>query len=84
MSAKLQNEAIDSGWPVHVAKGMHVKYSDGEFHVHSHPDHKKEVLNLEYGTPSTRPTAAIRRFSNRQSEAEHFLVNRAFYHLRSL
>lgn len=83
MSAKLRTEAVASGWPSHVARGMHVQYNDGEFHVHSHPDHKDQVLDLEYGTPSTPPTAAIRRFTNRQSEAEHYLMRRAHTHLGS-
>jgi hypothetical protein len=37
-------------------------------------------MNLEYGTPGQQPTAAIRRFNNRQEEAEKFLVGRAFQH----
>ena len=83
MSAKLRTEARKSGWPAHVASGMHVRYNDGEFTVHSHPEHKNQVLDLEYGTPSTSPTAAIRRFNNRQGEAEHFLIKRTHQHMRS-
>ena len=82
MSAKLRSEAMASGWPSHIARGMHVKYNDGEFTVHSHPDHRDHVLDLEYGTPSTSPTAAIRRFNNRQNEAAKFLVHNAYKHLR--
>lgn len=81
MSAKLRSEAMASGWPTNIARGMHVQYNDGEFHVHAHPSHKQQVFDLEYGTPSTPPSAAIRRFTNRQGEAEHFLLKRTYTHL---
>ena len=82
MSAKLRTEAVKSGWPKHIVRGMHVRYEDGEFTVHAHPEHKVDILNLEYGTPGNPPTAAIRRFGNRQREAEHFLVRSAYRHLK--
>lgn len=83
MSAHLRSEARASGWPDHVVRGMHVTYDDGNFAVHSHPDHKAEILNLEYGTPDTQPTAAIRRYANRTAEAQKFLLGRAAKHLGS-
>ena len=82
MSAHLRSETRASGWPERVVRGMHVTYGDGKFAVRSHPDHKDEVLNLEYGTPDTQPTAAIRRFNNRQYESEKFLVKRTMHHMR--
>lgn len=80
MSAHLRSEARASGWPDNVVRGMHVTYDDGKFAIRSHPDHMSDVLNLEYGTPDTQPTAAIRRFNNRQHESEKFLLNRAMKH----
>ena len=82
MSAHLRSETRASGWPERVVRGMHVTYDDGKFAVRSHPTHKAEVLNLEYGTPDTQPTAAIRRFNNRQYESEKFLVKRTMHHMR--
>ena len=82
MSAHLRAETRASGWPEHIVRGMHVSYSDGAFSVHSHPDHRDEILNLEYGTPNTQPTAAIRRYENRTAEAERFLLGRTMHHLR--
>lgn len=81
MSAHLRTEARASGWPDNVVRGLHVTYDDGKFAIRSHPNHKAEVLNLEYGTPDTQPTAAIRRFSNRQHASEYFLLKRAMQHL---
>ena len=82
MSAHLRTETRASGWPEKIVRGMHVRYNQGKFSVHSHPDHTAEVLNLEYGTPDTQPTAAIRRFKNRTQEAEHFLMLRTDHHFR--
>jgi hypothetical protein len=41
-------------------------------------------MDLEYGTPNTQPTAAVRRFKNRQDEAEHFFVGRLEKHFGDL
>ena len=75
LTARLRSETRASGWPDEVTRHMSVHF-DGDFHVHSHPSHKDQVHNLEYGTPDTQPTAAIRRFANRTHEAEKFLVGR--------
>jgi hypothetical protein len=80
MSAHLRAEAHASGWPAHIVRGLHVTHSDGDFAVNVHKDHRDEAMNLEYGTPDTQPTAAIRRFNNRQREAEKFLIARASKH----
>ena len=81
MSAHLRSEARKSGWPEDVVRHLAIKHSDGEFTVHSHDSHRAEVLNLEYGTPSTQPTAAIRRVKNRMHHAESFLVSRTLHHM---
>jgi hypothetical protein len=81
MSAHLRTEARASGWPNNVVRNLSVRHQDGEFTVHSHEGHRDQVLDLEYGTPSTQPTAAIRRFANRQQEAEKFLVGRVGKHM---
>lgn len=76
MTAHLRSEAKASGWPSDIAKKMHVKHSGGSFDVHVHEKHLDRALDLEYGTPSTQPTAAVRRAANRTREAEHLLVSR--------
>jgi len=81
MGAHLRSEARASGWPEKIVKHLHVRHDNGSFTVHGNPAHKVQILDLEYGTPDTQPTAAIRRFNNRQTEAEKFLVNRAMRHL---
>ena len=81
MGAHLRIEARKSGWPEEVIRHLSVQHKDGSFNVHAHESHKNQVLNLEYGTPSTQPTAAIRRFGNRTASAESFLVRRTMRHL---
>jgi len=81
MSAQVRSEARASGWPSHIVRTLHISHNDGAFTVHSHEKHRAEALNLEYGTPGTQPTAAIRRFANRTSESEKFLLGRTMKHL---
>jgi hypothetical protein len=76
MSTHLQNEARAAGWPDHIVNGMKVQHHDGEFKISANSKHSKEIKNLEYGTPDSRPTAAMRRFSNNTAEAEEFFVGR--------
>ena len=83
MSAQVRSEARASGWPSHIVRTLHVSHNNGSFAVRSHEDHHAEALNLEYGTPSTQPTAAVRRFANRTSESEKFLLGRTMKHLGS-
>lgn len=77
MTAQLRQECIASGWSPEVANRVSVKFSNGTFAVHIPDSIKSQVDNLEYGTPSTQPTAAIRRFGNRADSAESFLLKRA-------
>lgn len=81
LSAHLRQEAAESGWPSHVVNTLRVEHKDGSFSATVHDNHLAEALDYEYGTPSMRPTAAIRRASNRTKEAEHFYVNRLMKHL---
>ena len=77
----MRSEARASDWPEDIVRHMRVSYGDEGFNIHVHDAHKKEALNLEYGTPNTLPTAAMRRFSNRTQEAEKFFIGRLGAHL---
>jgi hypothetical protein len=81
MGAHLRSEARASGWPEKIVRNLHVRHSNGAFTIHGNPEHKTEILNLEYGTPSTQPTAAMRRFNNRQQESEKFMLARTVQHM---
>ena len=76
MTSHLRSEAYASGWPSHVTRGLKVTHGKDGFEAHIHDKHKNAAMDLEYGTPSQRPTAAIRRSANRTAEADHFLAAR--------
>jgi len=84
MTSSLRSEARKSGWPSHVVANMGVTYGDNGFEAHVHDRHIDEAKNLEYGTETSRPTAAVRRFKNRQSESSTFLAGRLSHHLGKL
>jgi hypothetical protein len=84
MTSQLRREAVHSSWSDHAVHAIGVSYNKGSFDVSVHPRHKDEVMDYEYGTSDRRPTAAIRRFANRQQETEKFLVGRIGHHLEGL
>lgn len=73
MSALMRTEARASGWPEKVVRSISV---DDSFNVNVDEKHHSLAMNLEYGTPDTQPTAALRRMGNRTQEVEHFFVKR--------
>lgn len=81
MRAQLRNTALAHGWPDDVVRHLAVHHKDGEFTVHAHSSHRNQVLDLEYGTPTQRPTAVIRKFNNRQDEIQRFLMLRFNTHM---
>ena len=84
VTAHVRDEARNSKWPDHIARSMNVTYGKDGFEAHTHKDHVDKVKDLEYGTPSSRPTAASRRSANRTHEAESFFVQRLATHLGDL
>lgn len=79
MSAQLRAEARNAGWPSHAIKALAVRFDGKDFNVVAH-NHHDLIGDLEYGTPSKTPTAAIRRFKNRTQEAERFFLDRLGVH----
>ena len=84
MSALLRSEAQASGWPSDVSRTLRVSHGKNGFEAHVSKRHYQSAMDLEYGTPNTQPTAAVRRFKNRQDEAEHFFVGRLEKHFGDL
>jgi hypothetical protein len=74
MTGQLRREAKASGWPRQVSANMGVIYDNKKFQVHVHDNHLSEANDLEYGTTSSRPTAAIRRSTNRTQDADAFFM----------
>lgn len=84
MSARLRSEAQASGWPSEVSRTLRVSHGKKGFEAHVSKKHYESAMDLEYGTPTTQPTAAVRRFKNRQDEAEHFFIGRLEKHFGDL
>lgn len=78
LSAQLRSEARASGWPSDVSNSLYVSYGKNGFSSHVAKKHYEKAMDLEYGTPDTQPTAALRRLNNRTEQASQFLVNRIF------
>lgn len=76
LSAHMRTEARASGWPDDLASSLHVSFTKNSFNVNIHKNQYQRAMDLEYGTPDTQPTAAIRRVMNRTEEAETFFVGR--------
>lgn len=75
LSREVRRHARDSGWPRHLSESLGVEHSGGHLRV-SVPDHlADEVMDLEYGTPSTPPSGAMRQFLNRSSRAADDMVH---------
>jgi hypothetical protein len=74
MTGQLRRETKASGWPRQVSANMGVIYDNKKFQVHVHDSHISEANDLEYGTTSSRPTAAIRRSTNRTQDADAFFM----------
>lgn len=76
LSAHMRSEARASGWPDDLTSSLHVSFTKNSFNVNVHKSHYEKAMDLEYGTPDTQPTAAIRRVMNRTNEAETFFIGR--------
>lgn len=77
MTAQLRAQCLASGWDRSIANRVKVTFSSGGFKVVYPDEIKKDVENLEYGTPTTQPTAAFRRFQNRLDKAADYMMTRA-------
>lgn len=64
MTSRLRRSAYERGWPVSVARQLHVRHNDEGFDVEYPNGIKNMVESLEYGTQSVPPNAVIRQFRN--------------------
>lgn len=66
------------GWPERVTSSARVKHDGAQYTVDI-PEHAlDDAMDLEYGTQSTPPAAAIRQFSNRVDEYSGGVFGNAF------
>jgi hypothetical protein len=82
MTRQLRQHATDNGWDSEVVNNMHVTHENGKFSTHVHPAHVEKAMNLEYGTESQRPRAAVRKFLNDSKTSERAFMTRINHHLK--
>jgi hypothetical protein len=74
MTADLRHSAYKSGWNSEVASNLTVMYSGSAYDIHVDDVFKKEAMDMEYGTPTQRPTAVFRKYGNRTHQAEKAFI----------
>lgn len=76
MTSRLRKYAINNGWNGKVTRNTQVAYRpDDGFVVEFADDVRDEAMNLEYGTETMRPTAAIRKYENSGHPEEAFIAH---------
>lgn len=64
----LQSYASDAGWPVHLVSSLSVKNEDGVISIEYPDTMSKDILDLEFGTTKSSPTAVLRKFVTRNQK----------------
>ena len=74
ISDDLKSIATQHGWDSEAVNSIEVKYSNGEFSINIQPEQEQNVMNLEYGTEATFPTAVLRKYGSNTKSAEKFFI----------
>jgi hypothetical protein len=74
MTSDIRQSAVESGWSNELASNTHVMYDGTSYHVEVRDDLSSQAMDLEYGTPSTRPTAVVRKYANNTQQIEQAFV----------
>lgn len=64
----LQGGASSAGWPSHIVSSLSVKNLNGSIFIDYPNTLSNEILDLEYGTDSTQPSAVMRKFKSRNAD----------------
>ena len=65
MTEDIRRHAVDHGWDPVVAGTLHIKYENGNYKVHIPEEHADNAFKFEYGSETTSPTAAIRKYAKK-------------------
>jgi len=82
LTDKLRQSALAHGWDKDVVAHLTVEHSNNSFNVHVHPDYQDRAFVHEYGSETQRPTAVIRKFSNRKAEIQAAIAGNLDQHYR--
>lgn len=67
LTRDLQQYLISLGWPATAASAVSLDYDLGDFKVEITGKYADDANVFEYGSPARRPTAAIRKYFNRDA-----------------
>lgn len=70
----LQASANQHGWDSEAVKKTRVVYTGKAYDLSVAPEVEHRVMNFEYGTEVTPPTAVVRKYSNNTKKAERFFI----------
>lgn len=76
MTAELRMSALNNGWDANSAFGTNVVHKENSFNLDIDSSVNTQVMNLEYGTEQSRPTAVFRKYGNNTSKIEKALISR--------
>lgn len=62
LKESLRSFVLSAGWPVDVADALDISYDVGILHITCPDDIAEAVEDLEYGTETSSPNAALRAF----------------------
>ena len=63
MTEDIRNHAVAHGWDPIVASTLQVKYNGENYQVHIPEHHADAAFKHEYGSETSSPTAAIRKYA---------------------
>jgi hypothetical protein len=84
ISAQLQYNANESGWPDALVQGINVNFDNSSLSLGVNDNVYDEVMTREYGTERVRPTSVIRRTGNMSYEFEKHFIERVDARLRRM
>ena len=76
MTADVRVSALNHGWDAHSVFGTSVTNNEGQFNLEIDPAVKNRVMDWEYGTQTSRPTAVFRKYGNNTAKIEAAIVSK--------
>jgi hypothetical protein len=77
LTSQLRQSAHGHGWPVELSSSLNVGFSNNSFRIEHPEELKSHIQDWEYGNERRRPTAVLRKFSNRLDSSAHSHLNKA-------
>jgi hypothetical protein len=74
MTKDVREIAHKHGWDKKSTNSLSVKYEKEAFNVVIDPKHERTVMDLEYGTETTYPTAVVRKYKSSTGKAEEMFI----------